>query len=186
MTDATWRRRLSSAASRSMRAARDRLDGRWDLDRAGILPSRYAPRSPTSTSISTRARTLSSRKSGLPSVRSMSRCPDRVQRRIVAQQRLQELAGGVGRQGIDPELPVVALVAPGLLILGPVVHREQDGRGRQALDEGIQQPLGLGVDPVEILENQDQRLRAASRSSTRLTASSVRARRTAGSSPMSS
>ena len=80
---------------------------------------------------------------------------------MVAQQGLQERAGGVGRKGIDPELPVVALVAPRLLILGPVVHREQDGRGRQALDEGVEQRLGLGVDPVEVLEDEEQGLRAA-------------------------
>ena len=30
--------------------------------------------------------------------------------------------------------------------------------GRQALDQGVQQRLGLGVDPVEILEHQQQRL----------------------------
>ena len=50
MTDATWRRRLSSAASRSMRAARIAwtVAGIWIAP--AILASRYAPRSPTSTS----------------------------------------------------------------------------------------------------------------------------------------
>ena len=46
--------------------------------------SRYAPRSPTSAPVSTRARTLSSRKNGLPSVRSDQERLQRLERRVVA------------------------------------------------------------------------------------------------------
>jgi len=42
----------------------------------------------------------------------MSRRRIGVQRRLVAEQRLQERAGGVGRQDIDPELPVSRLLLP--------------------------------------------------------------------------
>jgi hypothetical protein len=48
-----------------------------------------------------------------------------------------------------------------VLILRPVVHEEQQPGGRQALDEPIEQRLGLGVDPVEIFEDDQQRLQLA-------------------------
>ncbi len=62
---------MSSVDSRSMRAAR--IDwtvvGTWIA--VASWPSRYAPRSPTSTFVSTSACTLSSMNKGLPSVRAM-------------------------------------------------------------------------------------------------------------------
>ena len=45
-----------------------------------------------------------------------------------------------------------------MLVLGPVVDEQQDAGGRQALHEAVEQCLGLGVDPVEILEKEEQRL----------------------------
>ncbi len=45
-----------------------------------------------------------------------------------------------------------------MLVLGPVVDEEQDARRRQALNEAVEQRLGLGVDPVEILEEHEERL----------------------------
>jgi hypothetical protein len=39
-----------------------------------------------------------------------------------------------------------------VLALGPVVDEEEQRRRWQALDEPIPEGLGLGVDPVEILE----------------------------------
>ena len=52
----------------------DRLDRRRDLETVRRRASRYAPRSPVSALVSTSVRTLSSRKNGLPSVRSISSC----------------------------------------------------------------------------------------------------------------
>ena len=65
------------------------------------------------------------------------------------------------RQRVQPELRVVGPAAPGVLILRPVVHEEQEPRGRQALDERVEQRLGLGVDPVEVLEDDQERLHLA-------------------------
>jgi hypothetical protein len=48
-----------------------------------------------------------------------------------------------------------------VLIFGPVVDEEQDARGRKALDQDVEQRLGLRVDPVEILEEHQQRLNLA-------------------------
>ena len=45
-----------------------------------------------------------------------------------------------------------------MLVLGPVVDEEQEAGRGQALDEAVEQRLGLGVDPVEVLEDHEQRL----------------------------
>ena len=45
-----------------------------------------------------------------------------------------------------------------MLVLGPVVDEEQDAGSGQAVHEAVEQCLGLGVDPVEILEEEKQRL----------------------------
>ena len=84
---------------------------------------------------------------------------ERVERSSVrAEQRLQQLVGARGWQGVQPKLLVVGLPMPGVLILRAVVHQQQQARGRQAVHQAIQQRLGLGVDPVQVLEHQQQRL----------------------------
>ena len=48
-----------------------------------------------------------------------------------------------------------------MLVLRPVVDQQQEpGRG-QALDQAVEQGLRLGIDPVQILEHQQQRLHLA-------------------------
>src|SRR5207245_23477 len=71
-TAAAWRSRLSSAPSRSIRAARIACTVGGMLIVSSGLISRYAPPLPASAPTSTSVRTLSSRKSGLPSVRAIS------------------------------------------------------------------------------------------------------------------
>jgi len=46
-------------------------------------------------------------------------------------------------------------------VLGPVVHQQQHARRRQAVDERVEKRLGLGVDPVQVLEHDDERLHRA-------------------------
>ena len=77
---------------------------------------------------------------------------------VVAQERVQQLVRALGRQRIEPELRVVGLAAPAVLILGPVVDEQQEPRRRQALDQAVEQGLRLGVDPVQVLEDHQQRL----------------------------
>ena len=48
-----------------------------------------------------------------------------------------------------------------MLVLGAIVHREQGGGGGQALHEGVEEDLGLRVDPVQVLEDEEQGLIAA-------------------------
>ena len=48
-----------------------------------------------------------------------------------------------------------------MLILGAVVDQQQHPGGRQALDQHIEHGLRLGVDPVQVFEDQQQRLHLA-------------------------
>jgi hypothetical protein len=73
---------------------------------------------------------------------------ERPQAGIIAEQGVQELVGTGGRQRVQPQLRVVRLAAPAVLILRPVVDQEQDLRHGQALDQAVEQRLCLGVDPV--------------------------------------
>jgi hypothetical protein len=43
-------------------------------------------------------------------------------------------------------------------VLRSIVHAEEHACRRQPLDQGIEDRLGLIVDPVKILEDQQQRL----------------------------
>jgi len=62
---------------------------------------------------------------------------------IVAEQRVQELPGALHGERVQSHLAVVRLSGPGVLILGPVVHQQQETGSRQALDQVIEQSLGL-------------------------------------------
>ena len=48
-----------------------------------------------------------------------------------------------------------------VLVLGPVVHEQEEPRGGQAIDHDVQQGLGLAVDPVEVLDDHEERLNLA-------------------------
>jgi len=84
--------------------------------------------------------------------------PERLEGRILAEQGRQQLLGTLGRQGIDAQLEVVGLAPPPMLVLGSVVGEEQDTGGGQTVHETVEQRLGLGVDPVEVLDDQQQGL----------------------------
>ena len=86
---------------------------------------------------------------------------ERAEGGVGPEQSLEELVGAFGRQGIDTELPVEGLAAPGVLILGPVVDEQDEARRGHAVHEAIEQRLGLAVDPVQVLEYHDQGLHLA-------------------------
>ena len=48
-----------------------------------------------------------------------------------------------------------------MAILRPVVHREQDGRRRQTLDDAVEHDLRFRVHPVQVFEDEQHRLHAA-------------------------
>src|SRR4030095_11451427 len=73
----------------------------------------------------------------------------------------QQLGGALSAEGGDPELAIVGPAAPAMLVLGAIVHEQENGRRGQAVEEAVEDGLRLAVDPVEILEDQDQRLHSA-------------------------
>ena len=83
------------------------------------------------------------------------------QPRVRAEERRQQFRCALGRQGVEPQLRVGGLAAPAVLVLRPVVDQKQEACGPQALHEAVEQGLGLAVDPVQVLEDHEQRLRLA-------------------------
>ena len=81
---------------------------------------------------------------------------ERRQAGVVSEQRLQDFLGAGRRQRVQAQVRVVRLTAPAVLVLRPIVDQEQEPGGRQALDQAVEQGLRLGVDPVQILEDQEQ------------------------------
>ena len=77
---------------------------------------------------------------------------------VLAEEGIQELAGALDGQRAQPYVAVVGLPAPGVLVLGPVRHQEQEPRGSERRHEAVEEGLRLGVDPVEVLDDEEQRL----------------------------
>ncbi len=73
---------------------------------------------------------------------------------IIAQQGSEQSLGFDLAQGIQPQLGVVASVAPARLILGPVVHEEENPPACHAVDEKREESLGLAVEPLQVLEQE--------------------------------
>ena len=86
---------------------------------------------------------------------------ERRQTGVVPQEGLQKFLGTRGGERVEAQLRVVGLAAPAVLVLGAVIDQEQEPRRRQALDQAIEQRLRLGIDPVQILKDQQQRLHLA-------------------------
>src|SRR5712691_8824854 len=103
-------------------------------------------------------RTLSSRKKGLPCVRAMSTCFRGCSDSAAPTSACNSSSALSGGQGIKPELRVVGLAPPAMLVLGAIVDQQQEAGRRHALDQVIQQGLGLRIDPMQILEDNQQRL----------------------------
>ena len=83
---------------------------------------------------------------------------ERLEARGAAEQGVQQLARALGRQRVEAQLTIICLAAPAVLVVWTVVDEKQDARSRQPLDQAVEQRLGLRVDPVQILEDHEQRL----------------------------
>ena len=66
------------------------------------------------------------------------------------------------------------------MILRAIVHEEEETHGRQALNEALEERLGLGIDPVQVFADA-ARAGPDSRTRRRVRASRVRWRRCGGS-----
>src|SRR5262249_22318500 len=74
------------------------------------------------------------------------------------EQGLEQCLGALRWQWIDAELSIICLTPPALPVLGSIVHDEQQSGCGQTLHDTVEERLGLRVDPVQILEHQQQRL----------------------------
>ena len=83
---------------------------------------------------------------------------ERRQPGIIAQQLLEQRLGTVTRQRVEAQLGIEGLAGPAVLILRTVTDEEQQAHGRQAIDEAVEERLCLGVDPVQVLDDQHHRL----------------------------
>src|SRR5262245_59494137 len=84
---------------------------------------------------------------------------ERLDRRVAAQQGVEQLLRALRRKRIKADLRVVCLAPPVVVaVLGPVADQDEQRRRGQALDEAIEERLRLGVDPVQILEDDEERL----------------------------
>jgi hypothetical protein len=77
---------------------------------------------------------------------------------IVPEERVQEFSGTLRRERIQPHLAVAGLAAPSVLVLGTVVHQQQQARRSHAVDDGVEEGLRLAVNPVEIFEDHEKGL----------------------------
>jgi hypothetical protein len=77
---------------------------------------------------------------------------------IIAEERVEELGGAVGMQGVEPDAGVVGLAAPAVRVLGPIIDDEGDAGEGQALHEAVEEGLRLAVHPLEILEGKEHGL----------------------------
>src|SRR5262249_8748741 len=71
---------------------------------------------------------------------------------ILPHQGGQQLLGFCRAQGVQPQLGVIGLAAPDMLIFGAIVHQQQEAHSGQALAQQVQPRLSLAVEPVQILD----------------------------------
>ena len=83
---------------------------------------------------------------------------ERLEAGVAPEEGLEQFLGTGRWQGVEPELGVVGLVPPAVLVVGAVVDEEEDPRGGEALDQAVEDGLRLGVDPVEVLHDHQQGL----------------------------
>jgi len=84
-----------------------------------------------------------------------------LQLRIVPQKALQQGLGTRRGEWVEPELDVVGFIAPAVLILGAVVDEQQEVGSGEAFYQIIEEHLGLRVNPVQVLEDQQEGLHLA-------------------------
>jgi hypothetical protein len=64
-------------------------------------------------------------------------------------------------QRVEAELSIVGFVSPAVLVVRAIGDQEQEAGRRQALDEGVEARLRLGIQPVEVFDDHEQGVRLA-------------------------
>src|SRR5216684_4087944 len=75
-----------------------------------------------------------------------------------SQQNREHFLGLFFSQRIKAKLGVESLVAPCMLVLRPVINQQQEMRRGYTLAQESKKGLGFGVQPVQVLEDQDKEL----------------------------
>jgi hypothetical protein len=86
---------------------------------------------------------------------------ERLQTRVIPEQGLQEGVRTGRRQGVQAQLRIVRLAAPGVLVLRAIIDQEEQTRRRQTLYQTFEQGLRLGIDPVQVFKDHEHRLHLA-------------------------
>ena len=141
-----------------MRAARIActVAGTWTV--SGVFTSRYAPRSPASTPVVHEAPHALLEEERVALGPREEEALQGLEAGVAPEQGLQQRGRILRRERVQPELAVVGLPAPAVPVLRAVVDEEQEPGRRQALDQPVEHRLRLGVDPVEVLEHDQERL----------------------------
>ena len=91
-------------------------------------------------------------------VRSLDQQPfELVQRWIRAEKASEKLLDIRAGQWINTDHCAMTLAIPGVPVIRPIVHEQQQTRRFEAVDEFVEQSLCLAVDPVKVLYDQKQR-----------------------------
>jgi hypothetical protein len=126
------------------------------LDRAG-QPIR-APRAGQRSRLHQRPDALLDEE-GVPPLHEQA--PQGLHPRVIAQQGAQELPRALRRQRVEPQLAVVGLAPPAVLVLRPVVHQQEQPSRGETLDQAVEQGLRFPVYPVQVLEDEEEGLALA-------------------------
>src|SRR5215472_14335419 len=84
---------------------------------------------------------------------SLQRC----QRLVVSQELVEQFLGALREQRMNSELSVVSLARPAVLVFGTVGDEEEKAGSGKTHHEAVQERLRRRVDPLEILEQEEQR-----------------------------
>src|SRR5262249_31198295 len=135
-----------------------RLHGGRDLDGRQDLPWAIGPRLTDQDSRLDQGAHALFQEERIPLGARNKQVGERLQAGIVPEQDLQQFVSTDGRQRVQAQLCVVGLAAPAVLVLRTIVDQQQEAGRRQALDQAIKEGLCLRINPVQILEDQQQRL----------------------------
>ena len=139
----------------------DGLHGRRDLDRRHRLDQPVRSRVAGQDLGFHQAPHALLQEQGIPLGALDQETPERLELRLGPEEGPEQLLGALGGKRIEPELGVVAPAPPAVAVLRPVIDQEQEPGRRQALDQAVQDGLGLGVYPVQVLEDHQERLHLA-------------------------
>jgi hypothetical protein len=134
----------------------DSLDGGGDLERAGILDQSVG-----SVCAGEGVR-LDQTSNALFQIQRVplrlldEQTGQRLDARVDPQKAPEKLLHALGRERVDLELSTIGTVTPSRLVLGPVSDKKKHASRGKALDDPIEESLRLGVDPLQILHQNNE------------------------------